>query len=140
MVSRELSYGRIGKGGGGFRGSGRTFVLWCVRLIVTGNSLRSLLHQESIRRHADVEEIGEHRDRWTPNLIAPNQRNNEYRCSGSGLWWDAGRCGQLRGPCTISIEALRRQFECRACDKRIRSVQQAHDERTPWLEEGVRRA
>jgi hypothetical protein len=66
-----------------------TIVLWCVRLIVAGNALCSLLHQESIRRFdqkaqgrssikeweslpvessvnkepADVEEIGEHRDR-----------------------------------------------------------------------------
>jgi hypothetical protein len=34
----------------GFEGQ-VTIVLWCVRLIVTGNALRSLLHQESIRRH-----------------------------------------------------------------------------------------
>jgi hypothetical protein len=38
------------------------------------------------------------------------------------------------------IEALRRQLECRSRDKRIRGVQQAHDERTPSLEEGARRA
>jgi hypothetical protein len=40
----------------------------------------------------------------------------------------------------IFIAALRRQLECRACDKRIRGVQPAHDERTPSLEEGARRA
>jgi hypothetical protein len=70
-----------------------TIVLWCVRLIVTGNALCSLLHHEFVRWHdqkaqgkpsikeweslpvessvdkgpADVEEIGEHGDRWTPN-------------------------------------------------------------------------
>jgi hypothetical protein len=92
-------------------------VPWCVRLIVAGNALCSLLHQEFIRRHeqkaqrrtsikeweslpvessvdkgpADVEEIGEHRDRWTPNLTAPNQRNNAHRRSRRGLWWNAGR-------------------------------------------------
>jgi hypothetical protein len=38
------------------------------------------------------------------------------------------------------IEALRRQLECDACDNRIRSVQQAHDEGTPSLEKGARRA
>jgi hypothetical protein len=89
-----------------------TIVLWCVRLIVTGNALCSLLHQEFVRRHdqkaqgkpsiveweslpvessvdkgpAVVEEIGGHRERWTPNSTAPNQRNNAYRCSGRGLW------------------------------------------------------
>jgi hypothetical protein len=92
-------------------------VLWCVRLIVTGNALCSLLHQESIRRHdqkaqrrasikeweslpvessvdkglANVEEIGGHRDRWTLNSTASNQRNNENRPSRRGLWWNAGR-------------------------------------------------
>jgi hypothetical protein len=76
----------------GFEGQ-VTIVLWCVRLIVSGNALCSLLHQEFVRRHdqkaqggssikkweslpvessvdkgpADVEEIGEKRDRWTPN-------------------------------------------------------------------------
>jgi hypothetical protein len=66
-----------------------TIVLWCVRLIVTGNALFSLLHQKFVRQHdqkaqgkqsikkweslpvessvdkgpADVDEIGEHRDR-----------------------------------------------------------------------------
>jgi hypothetical protein len=40
----------------------------------------------------------------------------------------------------IFIEALRRQLECRACDKRIRDVHPAHDERTASLEEGSRRA
>jgi hypothetical protein len=75
-----------------------TIVLWFVRLIVTGNALCLLLHQEFVRRHdqkaqgtqsikkwkslpvessvdkgpAYVEEIGEHRDRWTPNSTAPN--------------------------------------------------------------------
>jgi hypothetical protein len=34
----------------GFEGQ-VTIVLWCVRLIVAGNALCSLLHQESIRRH-----------------------------------------------------------------------------------------
>jgi hypothetical protein len=34
----------------GFEGQ-VTIVLWCVRLIVSGNALCSLLHQESIRRH-----------------------------------------------------------------------------------------
>jgi hypothetical protein len=38
------------------------------------------------------------------------------------------------------IVALRRQLECRACDKRIRGVQPAHIRRTPLLEEGARRA
>jgi hypothetical protein len=33
----------------------------------------------------------------------------------------------------IFIEALRRQLECRACHRRIRGVQPAHDERTPSL-------
>jgi hypothetical protein len=28
-----------------------TIVLWCVRLIVTGNALCSLLHHEFVRRH-----------------------------------------------------------------------------------------
>jgi hypothetical protein len=98
----------------GFEGQA-TIVLWRVRLIVTGNALCSILYQESVRRHdqnaqgkpsikeweslplessvdkgpADVEEIGEHRDRWPPNLTAPNQRNNAYRCSGRGHWWEA---------------------------------------------------
>jgi hypothetical protein len=40
----------------------------------------------------------------------------------------------------IFTEALRRQLECRARDKRIRGIQPAHDERTPLLEEGARRA
>jgi hypothetical protein len=100
----------------GFEGQ-VTIILWCARLIVTGNSLCSLLHQESIRRHdqkaqekprikewelllvespvdkglADVEESGEQRDRWTPNSTAPNQRINEHRRSRRGLWWNAGR-------------------------------------------------
>jgi hypothetical protein len=65
-----------------------TIVLWCLCLIVTGNALCSIPHEESIRRHdqkaqgkpsikeweslpvessvdkgpADVEEIGENRD------------------------------------------------------------------------------
>jgi hypothetical protein len=81
----------------GFEGQ-VTIVLWCVRLIVTGNALCSLLHQEFVRRHdqkaqgkqiikeweslpvessidkgpADVDKIGEHRDRWTLNSTAPN--------------------------------------------------------------------
>jgi hypothetical protein len=81
-----------------------TNVLRCMRLIVVGNALCSLLHQESIRRHdqkaqrkssikeweslpvessvdkgpADVKEIDEHRDKWTPNSTAPNQRNNAH--------------------------------------------------------------
>jgi hypothetical protein len=81
----------------GFEGQ-VTIVLWCVHLIVAGNALCSLLHQESIRRHdqkaqggssikeweslpvessvdkgpADVEEIGEQRDKRTPNSTAPN--------------------------------------------------------------------
>jgi hypothetical protein len=77
-----------------------TNVLWCVRLTVTGNTLCSLLHRESIRQNdqkalgrssigmewellpvessvdmepADMEEIGEHRVRWTPKSSAPNQ-------------------------------------------------------------------
>jgi hypothetical protein len=100
----------------GFEGQ-VTIVLWGVRLIVTGNNLCFLLHQESIRKHdqkaqrttsikeweslpvessvdkgpADVEEIGEHRDRWTPNFTASNQRNNAHRRSRRGLWWNAGR-------------------------------------------------
>jgi hypothetical protein len=40
----------------------------------------------------------------------------------------------------IFIEALRRQLECRSRDKRIRGVQQAHDEGAPSLEEDARRA
>jgi hypothetical protein len=40
----------------------------------------------------------------------------------------------------IFIEAMRRQLECRSRDKRIRGVQQAHDEGTPSLEEGASRA
>jgi hypothetical protein len=40
----------------------------------------------------------------------------------------------------IFTEALRRQLECRARDKRIHGVQQADDERPPSLEEGARRA
>jgi hypothetical protein len=77
----------------GFEGQ-VTICLWCVRLIVAGNALCSLQHQESIQRHdqkaqgrssikeweslpvessvdkgpADVEEIGEQRDRRTPNF------------------------------------------------------------------------
>jgi hypothetical protein len=39
----------------------------------------------------------------------------------------------------IFTEALRRQFECSACDKRIRGVQPAYDERNQSLEEGARR-
>jgi hypothetical protein len=39
----------------------------------------------------------------------------------------------------IFIESLRRQLECRACDKRIRGAQPVHDERTTSLEEGARR-
>jgi hypothetical protein len=38
------------------------------------------------------------------------------------------------------IDALRRQLECRARDKRIRGVQQANDEGTLSLEEIARRA
>jgi hypothetical protein len=128
-----------------------------------------------------VEEIGERRDRWTPNSTAPNQRNNAYRCNGRGLWWDAGRRGQPRRPWTVTgprdmgmegqirvrfgkgtegyscgahgnvgraseeernifIEALSRQLECRACDKRICGVHPAHDERNPSLEEVDSRA
>jgi hypothetical protein len=34
----------------GFKGQ-VSIVLWCVRLIVTGNALCSLLHQDSVRRH-----------------------------------------------------------------------------------------
>jgi hypothetical protein len=45
-----------------------------------------------------VEEIGKHRDRWTPNSTAPNQRNNAYRSSGRGIWWDTGRCGNPGDP------------------------------------------
>jgi hypothetical protein len=112
MVSRGISSGKHGKGGGGFRGQA-TNVLWCVRLPVAGNSLCSILHQESIRRHdqkaqsrtsikeweslpvepsvdkgpADVEEIGEHSDRWTPNSTASNQRNHAHRLSRRGIWW-----------------------------------------------------
>jgi hypothetical protein len=89
-----------------------TIFLWNVRLIVAVNALCSLLHQESIRRHdqkaqrrssikgweslpvessvdkgpADVEEICVHRDRWTLNLTAFNQRNNAHRRSRRGLW------------------------------------------------------
>jgi hypothetical protein len=85
----------------GFEGQ-VTIVLSYVRLIVAGNALCSLLNQESIRRHdqkaqgrssneeweslpvapsvdkgpADVEELGEQRDRRTPNSTASNQRNN----------------------------------------------------------------
>jgi hypothetical protein len=40
----------------------------------------------------------------------------------------------------IFIKALRRQLECRSREKRIRGVQQAHDEGTQSLEEGARRA
>jgi hypothetical protein len=40
----------------------------------------------------------------------------------------------------IFIEALLRQLECRARDKRIRGVHQAHYEGTLSLEEGARRA
>jgi hypothetical protein len=38
----------------------------------------------------------------------------------------------------IFIEALRRQLEYRVRDRRIRGVQQAHDEGTPSLEGGAR--
>jgi hypothetical protein len=105
-----------------------TIVVWFVRLIVTGNALCSLLHRESIRRHdqkaqkrtsikeweslpvessvdkgpADVEEIGEHRDSWTPNSTASNQWNNAHRRSRRGLWWNAGRRGESRGPWTVA--------------------------------------
>jgi hypothetical protein len=87
----------------GFEGQ-VTIIPWYVRLIVAGNGLCSLLHQESIRRHdqnaqggsnikeweslpvessvdkkpADVEEFGEQRDRRAPNSTAPNQRNNAH--------------------------------------------------------------
>jgi hypothetical protein len=87
----------------GFEGQ-VTIVLWCVRVIVAGKALCSLLHQESVRRYdqkaqgrssikeweslpvessvdkgpADVEEIGEQRDRRTPNSTATNQRNNAH--------------------------------------------------------------
>jgi hypothetical protein len=40
----------------------------------------------------------------------------------------------------IFIEVLRRQLECLTCDRLIRGVQQADDERSPSLEEGARRA
>jgi hypothetical protein len=111
----------------GFEGQ-VTIVLWCVSLIVTESALCSLLHQKFVQRHdqkaqgkpsikeweslpvessvdrrpADVEEIGEHRDRWAPNSTAPNRRNNAYRCSGRGLWWDAGHCGQPRRPWIVA--------------------------------------
>jgi hypothetical protein len=94
----------------GFEGQ-VTIVLWCMRLIVAGDALFSLQHQKSIRRHAqkfqgwlsvneyeslpgessvdkgpaDEEEIGVHRDRWTLNLTAPNQRNKAHRHSRRGL-------------------------------------------------------
>jgi hypothetical protein len=87
----------------GFEGQ-VTIVLWCVRLIVAGYALCSLLHQEFVRRHdqkaqggssikeweslpvessvdngpANVEEIGKQRDRRTPNSTTPNQRNNAH--------------------------------------------------------------
>jgi hypothetical protein len=111
----------------GFEGQVTVF-LWFVRVIVTGNTLFSLLHRESVRRHdqkaqgnssikewellpvepsvdkgpADVGLIGEHRDRWNPNSTAPNQQNNAYRCSGCGLWLDAGRRGQPRRPWKVA--------------------------------------
>jgi hypothetical protein len=189
----------------GFEGQ-VTIVLWCMRLIVTGNALFSLLHQQFVRRNnqkaqrkpsikeweslplkssvdkgpADVEKIGKHRQ-MDAQLDRSQPTENGYRGSGRGLWWDAGRCGQPRGPWTVArlrdmemegqsrvhcgqgtqgnsygahgnagrtseegrnifIEALRRKLECRACDKLIRGVQPAHDERTPSLEEGARRA
>jgi hypothetical protein len=76
----------------GFEGQ-FTIAVWRVRFIVTSNSLCSLLLHELIRRqdqraqgkpsikdweslpvessvdkgYEDLEEIGEHRDRWTPN-------------------------------------------------------------------------
>jgi hypothetical protein len=52
-----------------------------------------------------------------------------------GAHGNAGRTSEEGS--NIFIEALRRQLECRACDKRIRGVQQVHDERTLSLEEGV---
>jgi hypothetical protein len=54
-----------------------------------------------------------------------------------GAHWNAGRTSEEGR--NIFIEALRRQLECRACDKRIRGVQQAHDERITLLEKGARR-
>jgi hypothetical protein len=127
MVSRELSSGRLGKWAVSFEGHIK-IVLWCVRLIVTGNALCLLLHQDFIRRHdqkaqgipsikeweslpvessvdkglTDVKEIGEHRDRWTPNSTASNKRIIAHRCSGRRLWWDAERCGQPRIPWTVA--------------------------------------
>jgi hypothetical protein len=60
-------------------------------------------------------------------------QGNSYGAHGN-----AGRTSKERK--NIFIEALRRQIECRACDKRIRGIQPAHGERTLSLEEGARRA
>jgi hypothetical protein len=51
---------------------------------------------------------------------------------------NAGRTREEEG--NIFMEALRRQLECRARDKRICGVQHDHDERFPSLEEKNRQA
>jgi hypothetical protein len=79
-----------------------------MRLIVAKTVCSSLLHQEFIRKYdqkaqekpsikeweslpvdlsvykgpLDAEDFFEHRDRWTPDSTATNQRNKAHRCSG----------------------------------------------------------
>jgi hypothetical protein len=60
-------------------------------------------------------------------------QDNSYGSHGN-----TGRTREERG--TNFIEALRRQLDCRARDKRIRGVQQANDEGTSSLEKSARRA
>jgi hypothetical protein len=88
---------------------------------------------------------------------ADNPKDPSGRTKGYGKWKDRAECisireinsilmvlmrtlGEREEGGNIIIEALRRQIECRARDKRIRGVQQAHDEETLSLGEGARRA
>jgi hypothetical protein len=44
-----------------------------------------------------VERIGKHRDMWTLNMTAPNQRNSTNRFSGRELWWDVAENPRVPG-------------------------------------------
>jgi hypothetical protein len=62
------------------------------------------------------------------------QRTQGDSCGDHG---NAGKTSEEER--NIYIEALRRQLECRACDKRILGVHPSHDEGISSLEEGARR-
>jgi hypothetical protein len=77
---------------------------------------------------------------WQDEVIWVEQSAFRSGNSRQFVWcsWELGRTREEGG--NTFIEAMRRQPECRSRDKRIRGVQQAHDEGTPSLEEGARRS